>query len=326
MTCNVELAAPRSMYIYKGTNDDNLWHLGPLWDFDGGFSFDWYTNMEKDRDYFLSNTLVLGKNPEANVNNVASFFVDLFNDSQFKADFFARWQEVSKIMLPQLVSKLESYKLQIQDAMARDEKKWSLTTDFDTEYNNLISWETKHIALMDAAFKASSPDDDPNANVKLVANPTGVKADYMVTYKETVAASDGYSGGTQKINLADDIAKKLGLTDGSALTEALGEVNNGTQSGNTVKFNVINNSTGKDYSGSFTANGFGCWMNSSGDVCSWGDYDSMFYAEVNPDNWTFTYGTYPDKETAGNVYTVTFVLQSNSTGKRVAIRFVFTVN
>jgi hypothetical protein len=52
----------------------------------------------------------------------------------------------------------------------------------------------------------------------------------------------------------------------------------------------------------------------------------MFYAEVNPDNWTFTYGTYPDKETAGNVYTVTFVLQSNSTGKRVAIRFVFTVN
>lgn len=326
MTCNVELAAPRSMFIYKGTEKDSLWHLGPLWDFDAGFAFDW-SNMTVSRHYFIDNYLILGQNPEKDPHGVASFFIDLFNDSTFKNDFNDRWQEVETTILPQLYSKLDNYKLQIEDAMARDEQKWSFTTKFDDQYAQLQSWLNKHVELMNDGFKHHDPVVDPNANVQIVAKPSGVNADYMVTYKETVASSDGYSGGSQNLNaMADSIAVKLGLTDGSALADAMGSVSNGEQSDYTVKFDLINNTTGKDYADYFTANGFGCWLDGDGDVCSWSDDQSRFYVEVDPSTWLFSYGTFPGKSTSGHTYTATFVLKNTTTGTRVAIRFVLTVN
>ena len=38
---NVEVDAPRSIYMHKDKN--GLWTMGPLWDFDAGFDFDWGT-------------------------------------------------------------------------------------------------------------------------------------------------------------------------------------------------------------------------------------------------------------------------------------------
>ena len=38
LTRNVELVSPRSMYMHKSS--DNIYHFGPVWDFDGGFAFD----------------------------------------------------------------------------------------------------------------------------------------------------------------------------------------------------------------------------------------------------------------------------------------------
>ena len=39
LTHNVELEAPRSMYLYKDSS--GLYHMGPVWDFDGGFAYSW---------------------------------------------------------------------------------------------------------------------------------------------------------------------------------------------------------------------------------------------------------------------------------------------
>ena len=38
---NVEVAAPRSIYLYKDDGAGSLWTFGPLWDFDAGYDFDW---------------------------------------------------------------------------------------------------------------------------------------------------------------------------------------------------------------------------------------------------------------------------------------------
>ena len=48
---NVELSAPRSMYLHK--NKGGKWTMGPLWDFDAGFDFDWGT-MYTGHNYFKS--------------------------------------------------------------------------------------------------------------------------------------------------------------------------------------------------------------------------------------------------------------------------------
>ena len=38
---NVEVAAPRSIFLFKDKGNDAKWSFGPLWDFDAGFDFDW---------------------------------------------------------------------------------------------------------------------------------------------------------------------------------------------------------------------------------------------------------------------------------------------
>ena len=58
---NVEVAAPRSIYIHR--NKNQKWVMGPLWDFDAGFDFDWST-MYTGHNYFNNfRKLVLGRDP-----------------------------------------------------------------------------------------------------------------------------------------------------------------------------------------------------------------------------------------------------------------------
>ena len=55
ITRNVELEAPRSMYLYR--DDAGIYHFGPVWDFDGGFGYSW---DEDTKEYFSSNSWILG--------------------------------------------------------------------------------------------------------------------------------------------------------------------------------------------------------------------------------------------------------------------------
>lgn len=93
---NVELDAPRSMYMHKDIGNDT-WHMGPLWDFDAGFDFNW-TNMTTSHDYFASyRELVMGTKPATHAGtqyNIPGFFSDLFWIDAFVTRYKARWKEV----------------------------------------------------------------------------------------------------------------------------------------------------------------------------------------------------------------------------------------
>lgn len=151
MTYNVELEAPRSMYLYRYNGTYSLWHMGPVWDFDGGFSFNW-NNMTTSRSYFVDNKSLIGATPTENPNGVCLFFIDMFNSPEFCAAFKARWNQVKSAMLPSLFNKLDSYKLQIQCAMERDTQQWNFTTDFDEQFSNLKSWLNTRFQMEDENF------------------------------------------------------------------------------------------------------------------------------------------------------------------------------
>ena len=75
---NVEVDAPRSIFMYKDVG--GKWTMGPLWDFDAGFDFDWST-MYIGHNYFTSyKELVLGTDPVNHTSGyyVPAFFTDLF--------------------------------------------------------------------------------------------------------------------------------------------------------------------------------------------------------------------------------------------------------
>ena len=146
---NVELVAPRSMYMYRSA--DSVYHFGPVWDFDGGFAFDW-ASMSDGHNYFGSDSWVLGSsNPSQHPldsynTEISDFFVGMFANEKFLAAYKARWNELGASMLSSIFAKLDDYVLHTSAAMARNAERWPIDKDYATEISNLRTWLSNRIS------------------------------------------------------------------------------------------------------------------------------------------------------------------------------------
>ena len=138
----VELAAPRSMYMHK--DKDGKWFMGPLWDFDAGFDFDWGT-MYTGHHYFERSTdLVLGTDPVHHTGGyvVPEFFTDIFRCDEFRESYKARWAEISPQIMTDVWSRVEKYATYGKDAWDRNAQKWPVyLDDARPSDSSLLSWE-----------------------------------------------------------------------------------------------------------------------------------------------------------------------------------------
>lgn len=160
---NVELAAPRSMYMHK--DKGGKWVMGPLWDFDAGFDFDWGT-MYDGHNYFDSyRKLMLGKDPihhNGGNGGVPEFFTDIFRSDEFCEEFIARWKEISPLIMTEVWDNTEKYITAAEDAMIRNSEKWPIyfpsdswpeeEIDFEEEIDNLYVWLTERIDYLTPIF------------------------------------------------------------------------------------------------------------------------------------------------------------------------------
>lgn len=172
ITRNVELEAPRSMFIYK--DESGLYRMGPVWDFDGGFGYSW---DEATKEYFSSNTFILGSsNPSKSPYNctaenkdswgmcnspnnnrgqlrnfgsnnydgyaVPGFFVNLFSNEEFLAAYKMRFEQIKSTLLENTFSKLDSYIAETSVALENDAKKWQPVRPYNTEIVSLKNWLT----------------------------------------------------------------------------------------------------------------------------------------------------------------------------------------
>jgi hypothetical protein len=137
---NVEMAAPRSVFIYK--DKGGRWTMGPLWDFDAGFDFDWAT-MYTGHNYFASyQELVFGTDPSQHTNgyNLPAFFTDLFRIKRFVSEYKARWSEIRPLIMSDYWLETEMYILQIADAMKRNAIRWPIDKNYDVEQQRMKQW------------------------------------------------------------------------------------------------------------------------------------------------------------------------------------------
>ena len=149
---NVELDAPRSMYMHKDVG--GKWAMGPLWDFDGGYDFDWST-MYTGHTYFTSTReLVMGTQPYSHTGtsyNVPKFFTDLFRVKEFVSDYKARWAIVKPLALDAWT---ETLKYVDYDAMSRNAEAWPINKKYDTEINRMGEWLKNRISYIDTVINA----------------------------------------------------------------------------------------------------------------------------------------------------------------------------
>lgn len=137
---NVELDAPRSMYMYK--DQGTKWKMGPLWDFDAGFDFDW-GNMYSGHNYFASyKELVLGTKPATHAGTsyrVPGFFSDLFKCSEFVEDYKARFKSISPLVEQAWVNTVRYYDAN-KSSWAADFDLWPISPKYSTQIEKMRKW------------------------------------------------------------------------------------------------------------------------------------------------------------------------------------------
>ncbi len=147
---NVELAAPRSMYMHK--DKGGKWVMGPLWDFDAGFDFDWGTMTDGHHFFESYKEYVLGPDPihHSGAYWVPEFFTDIFRSDEFCEEFIARWEAISPLIMTEVWDNTEKYITAAEDAMVRNSQRWPIyfpsdswpqqEISFATEIVNMYSW------------------------------------------------------------------------------------------------------------------------------------------------------------------------------------------
>lgn len=131
LTRNVELVTPRSMYLHH--NADGLWTFGPVWDFDGGFAYDW----GEHHGYFGSQSWLMGPR---GAYDIPDFFDRMFDCEPFLSDYKARFREVGKPMVAYALQEMTLRLDSLSDAIARDEGHWPMSVRCNTECSRLSSW------------------------------------------------------------------------------------------------------------------------------------------------------------------------------------------
>lgn len=159
---NVELSAPRSMYMHKDKGDK--WTMGPIWDCDAGFDFDW-GEMYSGHNYFGSyRKHVLGTDPIHHVGGwVPDFFTDIFRSDDFCQEFIDRWDEISPRIMAEAWENTQMFIDAAEEAMDRDAERWPIyypsddnprtLIEYSEEIENMYVWLTERIDYLTPIFK-----------------------------------------------------------------------------------------------------------------------------------------------------------------------------
>lgn len=162
---NVELVAPRSVYLFKDAG--TKWTMGPLWDFDAGYDFDW-SNMTKGHNYFSDyRELVLGSDPvrrNGYDHNIPAFFTDLFGCQAFVRDYKAEWNRIADSIVVKPWEECEKYLAELnKGALSRDLTRWPISgKQASEEVEKMHTWLLNRVAYLTTVINAY-PNPDGSA-------------------------------------------------------------------------------------------------------------------------------------------------------------------
>lgn len=302
---NVELSAPRSIFLHK--DGDGKWVMGPLWDFDAGYDFDW-ADMYTGHDYFANyRETVMGSNPvkrNGNYHDTPAFFTDLFGTKEFVELYKQTWRQYADSIVSGPWAEVERYVNGLrQGAIQREATKWPIRLkSFETELEKLHTWLTNRAAFIgDLIENIPEPEDVVPIDDETLRGTLDVYT--------TLQWSDGYN---QNVKVEVNRAKVLQLL-GVTTAEF-------KESGVTI---VPLNNDGTV--GPNNTNGvFGGWFNADGEPRVWNG--GHVYIEVFSDLFNWSCGVrndtcYDDE----HLVTMQYQYQVGSELRKVNVRVHFTI-
>ena len=149
---NVEISAPRSIYIHKDKDADSKWTFGPLWDFDAGYDFDWGEMTTGHKFFSDYRETVLGTDPARHISDYTytpSFFTDMWKSKEFVSEVKNRWKALRPRISAEFWPEAKRYADAAAEAMERDAKRWPIDKQYKTEINRLEKWLNSRAVFMD---------------------------------------------------------------------------------------------------------------------------------------------------------------------------------
>ncbi len=302
---NVELSAPRSIYMHK--DGDGKWVMGPLWDFDAGYDFDW-SNMYTGHTFFKDYTeTVMGTNPlkrNGNYSYVPQFFTDLFACKDFVKAYKAQWASVKDSVVLRPWQECEKYVAQLQEsgALDREFQKWPISGKrFNTELEKMHTWLNNRATHMTYLINGI-----PEVDVTPV---TGDKLCGTIKTNVAMDWSKGYSQSNQIQVSKQKVLQLMGLS-ASEFQEA--------------NLAIVPLNTDGSEGGNHTNGTFGGWFNEKGDPGYFSE--GHVYIEVFNDLWNWNCGLHQDV-CWDNTHTVTMQYQYPHEGTilKVNVEVQFTI-
>ena len=303
---NVELSAPRSIYMYK--DGDGPWAMGPLWDFDAGYDFDWAT-MTTGHTFFTDyRETVMGTNPvkrNGQYNYVPQFFTNLFACREFVEQYKAQWAAVKDSIVTHAWDECMKYveHLRSDGTMQREADRWPIRNkNFETELQKMHQWLLKRADFMtDLIANIPMPDEEPATQGRLCGT---VDADVSMEW------SAGYHQNNKVRVRKDEVLKLMGLSQ-SEFSEAKVTIvplmDDGSEG--------INGTNGV----------FGGWFDEDGNPGAYAN--GHVYIEVFQDLWNWSCGLY-QQNCRHDRHTVTMQYQYPHEGTllKVNVEVHFTIN
>lgn len=308
---NVEIDAPRSLYLFK--DKGGKYTFGPVWDWDAGFDFDWGT-METGHTFFTDyRELIYGTDP-LNATNAAyhinHFFREMFGNKTFMTQYKEAWKSRSDTIYTHPWEKVQRFVEGLKEgAYDRDVKKWPLTEQggggwwWDEpvkktfvpaeELKKMSDWLQHRKTYLDGVIAAYPAG---NEDIIEIVDPADIEV-------------------VQTLMMTQDCDFNRGYTQSGKLTVVQAEVEAALGGAPTAL--VPMNTDGEE--GSNTAAGiYGAWFNDAGDTAAW----AVGHVYIESDDlYVWSYGCHPDNCWHNETHTVTMQYRRGTKAVNVVVTF-----
>lgn len=309
---NVEIDAPRSIYMYR--DKGGKYTFGPIWDWDAGFDFDWgdmYTGHTFFSDY---KELIYGTDPVKGTGasySISNFWRSMFRNATFVKQYKEKWQSISSSIYTTPWAETQKYveAMTAEGTYTRDTERWPLysvlnngwwgstTIHFkpDEEISKMSTWlknRKKYLDDVIANYPAGSDE------VEEIIDPEDIKVVATIEKSQSCKFSSGYSQSGRITISKSEVETALGGTP----SELVPLNADGTEGRNTA------------------AGTYGAWFDDNG-TQEWGG-GAHVYIESD-DMFSWAYGCHPDNCSSRDKHTVT--MQYRRGGKAVNVVVEFTL-
>lgn len=310
---NVELSAPRSIFMFR--DKGGKWTMGPAWDWDAGFCFNW-SDMYTGHTYFEHyDRSLLGTDPyhRNGEYTVPKFFTDMFSNARFMKRYKEQWSSYADSLYLKpwaecqlFIDGLNEADVNGTTAWQREQTRWPISGFTPSqEVDKMKVWLQNRLAFLNQRI-AQYPD-----SVVTIPDTAAYTVVGTITKNYELSLSNGYSQDVTVEVTNSEVASLLGV-DASTLSSAnlsLVPLNaDGTEGSNTA------------------AKTYGAWFDADGNTVDYSG-DSHVFIESD-DLWTWNCGCHPYNCANNDTHTVTMqyrYINASGQGEAVNVAVTFTI-